>query len=758
MATGQTQYVIGHFLKAAWRRDGEAMTDGQLLDAFIRERSEVAFAALVGRHAPMVLGVCRRVLRHQADAEDAFQATFLVLVRKAATVVPRELVGNWLYGTAYRAALETKARRGRERQVSAMPEPEAPPAEAWKELRPVLDQELARLPDKYRVPVVLCDLEGKSRAEAARQVGVAVGTLSGRLTTARRKLARLLARHGLTLSAGALAAALGGQDARAAVTIPLLRTTLRAAARLASGESAAIAGSAPVAAITEGVLKTMLLTKLRTSLVLLTVTATIGVGLTLLIAAGRTRLEGAWSKNPPAPTTQAGEKGKQPAPGASQEHLEQALRCAAEVKDPESKVRLLVLIARAQVRTGLRKDALRSLHQAFQIGKGLTNDEAKDFGIRCHLLSEVAEAQAAIGDFEAARKTAAALQRPKATANLDEQFVANGLALPLSRIAVALARAGKYKEATETVRPIDDKLTWFKGAQELVETAASQARAGEWDQAQKTIKAIPAEDNRVRAWIEVAKVQAKAGQRDAARGSLSEALRAVPADLPQDAVVQNTRANCLQLIALKQADIEDVKTAIVTAETIPELPALGMNGEILQFPYKQFTLALLQVRAGDYQAAAKVATAIDAKHGNGWQRGYALRYLARGQAEAKKIKQALVTADAIEHAFHKAAAFAEIAQAQAKSGDRTGAARTFEKARELADAVPVEPDDTNPDRESLRPRLLLWLAAAQAVSGEVKSAQGWIRNLNSATLRAWALVGLSEGIAGWQQPDELSSF
>src|SRR5581483_10812755 len=137
-------------------------------------------AALVRRHAPMVWGVCRRILGNPHDAEDAFQATFLVLVRRASAIVPRDMVGNWLYGVAHQTALKAKAtlakRRTREKQVSALPEIEVEPQHFQQELRAVLDQELSRLPDKYRVAIVLCDLEGKTRTEAARQLAVPPGT------------------------------------------------------------------------------------------------------------------------------------------------------------------------------------------------------------------------------------------------------------------------------------------------------------------------------------------------------------------------------------------------------------------------------------------------------------------------------------------------------------------------------------------------------------------------------------------------------
>jgi len=256
------------------------MTDGQLLECFITRRDEAAFEALVRRHGPMVLGVCRRVLRNTHDAEDAFQATFLVLARKAPSIGQRELVGNWLYGAAYRAALEAKVsrRRLRERQVSAMPEPEAAAeAQDWLDLRPVLDQELSRLPDKYRVPVVLCDLQERTRRDVARQLGIPAGTLSGRLTTARRLLAGRLARRGFAPAGGALAAALSQGVASACVPSPLVVSTVKAATLLVAGQAAGLI-SDKVAALTEGVLKTMLLTKCKSVLgVLLVLGAVLGV-------------------------------------------------------------------------------------------------------------------------------------------------------------------------------------------------------------------------------------------------------------------------------------------------------------------------------------------------------------------------------------------------------------------------------------------------------------------------------------------------
>src|SRR5438309_4527587 len=148
-----------------------ALSDAELLGRYISRRDEAAFAALVRRHGPMVLGVCRRILRHPHDADDAFQATFLVLVRKAQAIVPRERVGAWLYGVAYRTSMKAKAmnlrRRAKQKPLEDVPGPAVPADAEWLAL---LDREINRLAEKYRLPIVLCDLEGKTRKQAAREL------------------------------------------------------------------------------------------------------------------------------------------------------------------------------------------------------------------------------------------------------------------------------------------------------------------------------------------------------------------------------------------------------------------------------------------------------------------------------------------------------------------------------------------------------------------------------------------------------------
>ncbi|HEY7159265.1 MAG TPA: RNA polymerase sigma factor [Gemmataceae bacterium] len=275
--------VVQHLRTVLLRQDGAGLTDGQLLGCFIEQRDEAAIAALVRRHGPMVWGVCRRVLRNHHDAEDAFQATFLVLVRRATSIAPREMVGNWLYGVAQRTALKARAmlakRRARERHVTAMPETGVEQQDLQHDLQPVLDQELSRLPDKYRSAIVLCELEGQTRTEAARQLGVPPGTLAAWLTRGRALLAKRLARHSLALSGGMLVAL--AQQAAECRPAALMSSTIKAVTAVAAGQAASMGLiSAPVAALTEGMVKTMLLSKLKiaTAMVLaLTVSAAGGL-------------------------------------------------------------------------------------------------------------------------------------------------------------------------------------------------------------------------------------------------------------------------------------------------------------------------------------------------------------------------------------------------------------------------------------------------------------------------------------------------
>src|SRR5947208_3187555 len=198
-------HVVQYLRKVALRAAGDNSTDAELLEAFLTRRDQAAFEMLLRRHGAMVLGVCRRALRNAHDAEDAFQATFLVLVRKAATIRPRDMVGNWLYGVACRTSLDARraAAKRRAKEAAVLPRTQPPDGDRT-DPRAVLDEELQRLPPKCRAVIVLSDLEGKTRKEVALQLGWPEGTVASRLARARARLAKRLARYGLLGSGAAV--------------------------------------------------------------------------------------------------------------------------------------------------------------------------------------------------------------------------------------------------------------------------------------------------------------------------------------------------------------------------------------------------------------------------------------------------------------------------------------------------------------------------------------------------------------------------
>jgi RNA polymerase sigma factor (sigma-70 family) len=305
-----TNSLLRQLCKAvAWDLSG--ISDGQLLERYATERDEAAFEALVRRHGPMVLGVCRRLLRDPDEANDAFQATFLVLVRKAASVFPREMLPNWLHGVAYRTAVRARSavfkRRRREKQMRQMPEPAVRSPDPWDDLRALLDQHLACLPSKYRVAVVLCDLEGKAHKEAARDLGWPVGTLASRLSRGRRMLAARIIRRGGLVSAAALL----HESAAACVPGTLVLAAVRAA-RLDGLEEAVAAAtiSVKIFALKQGVLRAMVLEKLKA-----VVTGIFAISLAFL-GGGLLIGKPAAAEQPGA---QANDKANRVAPGSAEE-------------------------------------------------------------------------------------------------------------------------------------------------------------------------------------------------------------------------------------------------------------------------------------------------------------------------------------------------------------------------------------------------------------------------------------------------------
>jgi RNA polymerase sigma factor (sigma-70 family) len=279
MATNGARVDFGALIKALDARNAEDKTDGQLLEQFLNQRDEAAFAALVRRHGPMVLGVCRRILGNQADAHDAFQATFIVLVRKATSLTSRSVVGDWLHGVARRTALRARANAARRRATEQIAErSDVPGAESRNDWLPLLDEELSRLPEKYRLPIVLCDLEGNTRHEAAKRLGCPEGTVASRLVRGRALLAKRLIRRAQVLS-GVLTMTLAGGAVQAALPSTLVHSTVQAAALVAAGKLTAQGVlSAKALILAHGVIQSMFWNKMKLGAFALLAALVCGIG------------------------------------------------------------------------------------------------------------------------------------------------------------------------------------------------------------------------------------------------------------------------------------------------------------------------------------------------------------------------------------------------------------------------------------------------------------------------------------------------
>jgi RNA polymerase sigma factor (sigma-70 family) len=321
MSQGELRAVLGYLRRVA-NPDGGGPGDAQLLDRWRSQRDPLAFEVLVWRHGAMVWNVCRRVLGRPQDVEDAFQATFLTFLRKADTIGQGRFLGSWLYKVAYRTAQTARVASARHTVYQELDAnfPQASTEDGWDELGPVLDEEVNRLPEKYRRPFVLCYLEGKTTDEAARDLGCPRGTVGTRLAWARQRLRSRLTRRGLALSAAGLATLLAGKAAAASVPAPVVLCTVKAAAFSTAGQAlAAGAISARAAALSQGVLQGMFLVKLKTVAVVLLAVGILGSG------AGLLAQQALADRN-----TQTGE-GKQP---------ESAARLAAPTAGPASRAGL----------------------------------------------------------------------------------------------------------------------------------------------------------------------------------------------------------------------------------------------------------------------------------------------------------------------------------------------------------------------------------------------------------------------------------
>jgi RNA polymerase sigma factor (sigma-70 family) len=471
MAGGQLHTVISHLRRLIGRENGCTLMDAQLLDDFVLRRDEASFEVLVWRHGSMVLELCRRVLRDEHEAEDAFQAVFLVFARKASSIGKRESVGSWLYKVAYRIALRARARRvaALARQEPAADLLARPGSDdlVWRDLRPLLDEEIDRLPEKYRAPFVLCYLQGHTNEEAAEQLGCPKGTVLSRLARGRERLRSRLARRGVDLSAGCFAAALSAGTASTEVPAVLIQSTVKAATQFAAGQALTGLVPAAVAALTEGVLHAMFLTKVKIAAVALAL-------LTLAAVAPGARLLGhrARAERPAAAPTQAPVRERAVEPAGPVEPIEPfepgepapAPQAREEQKEAEKATEIVGRVA--EVGEGGKSFTLEV------VARRRDDDKAKTVEVKIGDRTKVVYQGIGLGG-AAPTKGYRAVVRREGSKDVAEQVIFHGMADPLRRgpdltaLVVAVSKDGKTitvegparGSRQEDAKRIDVKLT-----------------------------------------------------------------------------------------------------------------------------------------------------------------------------------------------------------------------------------------------------------------------------------------------------------
>jgi RNA polymerase sigma factor (sigma-70 family) len=771
-----TSKVLQQLRTALLRQGAGSLTDGQLLECFLAQRDEAAFTALVRRHGPMVLGVCRRIIGNVHDADDAFQATFLVLVRKAASLRQRELLGNWLYGVAYRTAMKARALNRRAarrtdavgRQVAdklerTMSQDQLDPADLWQELQPLLDQELNRMPDKYRVPVVLCELEGQTRKAVAQQLGIPEGTLSSRLATARKLLANRLTRRGGTLSAGSLAMMLSQSAASASVPASLLTSTVKAVCLLAAGPVAAGVISTKVATLTQGVMKAMLLSKLKitTAVLFLAGIAGTGVGVATYHSLGPEQQ----TTEEQDTTKRQGNVSEEPQPlkkqgtfGAAQSQADELLQEALQALNAStgSRHRTLADIAVLQMKLGKRGAALKTFDQARQLIDQIP-ENGKYWGWR-----ELATAYGRAGEMTEA--LALAMSIPDHVSNYrgqDKEF----RAMVLEEVAIALAEAGHGQEASRVMESLKEQ-SKTRGSWVLPKLALAQAQAGKIKEALQTVNTIPDDRWKVMALagfvygnrsfgdypheLGIAWIQAQAGDKAGAQKTLDKAV-AIAKTLPDG----QGAASAWAAIACTQVRIGNIEAARATARLI------GVES------WKNLALVAIakaQAAAGQTKEALQTTQPIQSEA----ERIHALYQLAVGQARAKNLQAARETfkqaADLVnslpeaDRGFHNH----NLASAQAAAGDFSGAVQTamsrmppsettlcniaYEQALAGDIRGALQTAEAIQDSDFWKGSTLYGIARAQTERGDAEGALAWANQLASSHDKAHALFGVAEGL------------
>jgi RNA polymerase sigma factor (sigma-70 family) len=702
--------------------------------------AEAAFAALVARHGPMVLGVCRRVLRDPNDVDDAFQAVFLVLARRAGSVRvgPGESLGRWLHGVSRKVALRARADGARRRGLGlegVEPEGEAGPDAARVELRPVLDEELGRLPEKYRAPIALCYLEGLTHDEAAARLGWPVGTVRGRMARARDLLRDRLTRRGLAPTAGAIVAAFVAGRARAAVPESLVRSTVRAALPASAGPAGAISASATALALAQGVVATMIRrTWTIWAVGVLTLAGSAAFGWSAL--AGRGDDPGGASGNEVPQQESAGSRPTEPLTEA----LREARDAAEAMRDDDAKVQALSDVGLAYVRAGDRKAGFEALDRAAEVARVLPSASG-----RANAGGQVAVALATAGDPRGARDAADRAAEVARGLEGDQRLAM------LMILADVYEQLGAYDAQRQALRDAlkaeaDDPGAVFSLRRALMQSYLDH---GDLQQALAMVRELPDDQVAMRGTL-LRSLSDEAAVRNESEAAaiLDEAARdAARLDPVARGLAQNE-------LALNYVTLGDYRAA---SETLRDLAGRHEPNTRDMAPATMARVALMMAKRGKAEEARGVlAEALGivlpmpaaTPENPGSLRDNRLRMIADVQAEIGDMEGALATADQIgSDAAERVAAFTSIGRAQAKAGDVEAARATLDRATGLIPSIAGRPFAAQEEAAADRDAARLQVGLVQVAMNDLDAARATASKIESASWRAPLLVEISGTLA-----------
>ncbi|WP_406694790.1 sigma-70 family RNA polymerase sigma factor [Singulisphaera sp. Ch08] len=744
------------------------MTDAELLGQFVDRRDEVAISALITRHGPMVLGVCRGVLKDQHDAEDVFQATFLVLIRKAHSLRVERSLSSWLYRVSFRIAVQTRLaarrREARERQGAEIRVNQVVEQTESNHCALIIE-EVDRLPERYRVPIVLCGVEGMTHEAAALHLGCPIGTVSGRLFRARELLRARLTRRGVTIPASLLVAGLAPKLAYSAVPHALMVATVEVARNWRTTGAISLS----IVRLANGAIRSMLMTKIKltgTTLLVLGI-STLGIG---VIA----QQEGKESKTPPEP--EATKPADMPKAEAivrpPRELLREAFRIVTENVDAPN-IFALIAIAKAQARVGERAAAVATLDYATEVGDKL---KPRD---RAIALGAIAYAHWESGNRKAIPLI---LQRAGDSANrVENEHEKLGILLSVGTAQSWTGDTGAARGLVRRMREIVDhsmEPSQFFNRLQVVEL---QAMVGDYDDALRVVDSVSdAEKSEL------------LGRIADVVGSANHYFLQPPRELTP--TEKETRLQVIRRIlnaypkpsiyvAIALADLGEPDEALRIVQGLHDEEIRKRRGDPTAMPWILTRIGSAQAKTGHMDAAKKTfQKAFDLIQGRSELKSR-LGQVASAQATSGDFEGALQTAMTIEPG-QRTRELISISELQASAGAQSPSKETLRRALEDARFCLAHPPQGKPGSLGANPEFwkssalleitriqarlgdfdaaliaarevaanrrapaLRELALEQTRAGKVEEVWAWALKLDLPADRSWALAGLAEGLA-----------